>query len=97
MKWMIKLEAVGKRHFIGGILLMGMLLVACHGGTGDGAASTADSVLQQTEGDGVPLNNLERTKEGDTLDSPLESNSGVPLDNFNRDNSSDSVHLPVME
>ncbi|MBD1432434.1 MULTISPECIES: hypothetical protein [Sphingobacterium] len=73
---------------------MSILFSACNGGSRPSSADRTDSLSQPIEDNGVPLNNLERNRDTDTVDQQLENNSGVPLDNLNRDNSKDTINRP---
>lgn len=97
MNTVIKIDAVKNISLAMGVLLIGVVLIACNGRSGSSSADTTDSLLQPTEDNGVPLNNLERSRDTDTVDQQIENNSGVPLDNLNRDNSKDTVNRPNLD
>lgn len=91
MSTVIKTDTMKKISLATGIILTGLLLMACNGRSGSSSTDTTDSLSQPTEDNGVPLNNLERSRDTDTVDQQIENNSGVPLDNLNRDNSNDTT------
>lgn len=97
MSTVIKTDTMKKISLATGVILTSILLMACNGRSGSSSTDTTDSLLQPTEDNGVPLNNLERSRDTDTVDQQIENNSGVPLDNLNRDNSDDTVSRPNLD
>lgn len=69
-----------------------MFLISCN--SQSGSPDTTDSLSQPIENNGVPLNNLELSRDTDSVDQQIENNSGVPLDNLNRDGRDDTVSRP---
>lgn len=86
-----------KIHLAASIILAIIVLTACNGRTGSSSTDTTDSLAPSTEDNGIPLNNLERRRDTDTVDQQIENNTGVPLDNLNRDNSSDTINSPNLD
>lgn len=79
------------------LLLSGIILLSCNGESGSSSTDKTDSLERPTENSGVPLNNLERNRDTDTVDQRIDNHSGVPLDNLNRDNSKDTVSRPNLD
>ncbi|MGO3267096.1 MAG: hypothetical protein ACTIK3_10460, partial [Sphingobacteriaceae bacterium] len=65
-------------------LLAALLLSACNDGTESSSNEVVDSLSQPSGNDGVPLDNLERSRDTDTVEQQTEPNSGVSMDNLNR-------------
>lgn len=93
----IKIGTLKKIHLAASIILAIIVLIACNGRPGSSSTDTTDSLTPSTEDNGVPLNNLERSRDTDTVDQQIDNNSGVPLDNLNRDNRKDTVNRPNLD
>lgn len=74
-------------------LLAVLLLSACNDGTESSSneVEEMDSLSQPSGNDGVPLDNLERSRDTDTVEQQTESNSGVSMDNLNRSPEDDTT------
>ncbi|MGO1595022.1 MAG: hypothetical protein ACTHYC_13790 [Sphingobacterium sp.] len=66
------------------VLLAALLMSACSDGTESSSNEVVDSLSQPSGNDGVPLDNLERSRDTDTVEQQVEPNSGVSMDNLNR-------------
>lgn len=74
------------------LLLSGLILHACDNGT-ESATDLGDSITQPAGNDGVPLDNLERTRDTDTVNQQAKPNSGVSLDDLDRSDDADTIGM----
>lgn len=72
-------------------LLAALLVSACNDGTESSSNEVVDSLGQSSGNDGVPLDNLERSRDTDTVEQQAEPNSGVSMDNLNRSPEDDTT------
>ena len=72
-------------------ILTGLLLTACNNETESSSSETMDSLSQRNGNDGVPLDNIERSTDTDTVAPKVAPNSGVSMDNLNRSPEDDTM------
>src|SRR5690606_1679369 len=93
-----EIMTLDRKHLGSGILIglwcLFLFAVSCgQPSTGTGVVD-AHSVANGHHNDGVPLDNIGRSKSADTLGQTGSDNSGVAMDNINRDTERDTANQP---
>lgn len=73
------------------VLLASIVFMACTNGRESSSSDEVDSLSQPAGDSGVPLNNLERSRDTDSVEQPVEPKSGAALNNLDRSRDEDTT------